>query len=950
MSKRASGAVLRAIRTIAAATERTDLELLTQFNAGDEAAFAALVERHSGMVLGVCRRALPTVQDAEDACQATFLVLARKAKGGRWQTSVANWLYTTARRVASKATRAAARRAKRETHAATPPAPSLLDQLTGREAFAALDEELDRLPPIYREPLVLCYLQGLTRDEAAARLGVPAATVKSQLDRGRKRLADALTKRGIALGAGLLAAAATSTARAVSPVLHQGILAAAGGSPSAPVAALVKEVAVDGIIKQAKWAGLAVIGATILGLGVASRSPLSAGPGEPAKVAPRVSEDTKHTLAGQVLGADGKPAVAELILLRSDDSPLPLGKSGADGRFRVTVPLGAEDAHLLARVGKEGVGYAHFSPRSGNVTLQLTKDNVVRGRVIDTQGKPVAGAVVFPHYVYDFGKQGAEPYLSYVKTSTPHRGRLAGQNNLQTGVRTAFDLPDGGSVLAAKSGKDGRFELAGLGAERVAGLYCRAPGLADAEVLVVNRANFDPAPFNQAAADARERMLPKNLRRPKEQPLCGPEVTIVLEGEKVIRGVVKDRDTGRPRPGVEVTFGRVSGFEILSVYHTATTGKDGRFEIRGSRKYSAYVPEVKADPQTGYLPAQVEVKDTAGYEPIDVEIACAKGIVVTGKLTDKGTGRPLAGVVHAEPMQDNTFLKKFPSMEKGLHGLNQMAITREDGSFRLVTLPGPVLVMAGLRVAQYEIRYKPVEADPNYPQYFNRRYGSLGYNTANGGRSLVRGCWCKVIDLKGTENGATLNIELEPVARKTVRVVGPDGTPVAGCNATGVADRDMYPIHQDEDTVSVYGLAPRQQRFIVVGHQTQRLVGAAVVKEDDKDPVVKLGAGGSVTGRVVGADSKPVAGMAVTLRFDHSSVAGVFELLHMRRQVVTAADGTFRIDTVIPGHGFRLVFSKGPKYYGPHPSKAPQHKVENHGDALKLGDVKAEPRENPAEG
>ncbi len=148
MPKRASGALVREIRAVAAATEPTDRHLLTQFIAGDEAAFAALVERHSGMVLGVCRRALPTVQDAEDACQATFLVLARKARGGRWQTSVANWLYTTARRIASRASRAAARRAKREARAAVPAAPSLLDQMTGREAFAALDEELDKLPAI----------------------------------------------------------------------------------------------------------------------------------------------------------------------------------------------------------------------------------------------------------------------------------------------------------------------------------------------------------------------------------------------------------------------------------------------------------------------------------------------------------------------------------------------------------------------------------------------------------------------------------------------------------------------------------------------------------------------------------------------------------------------------------------------------------------------------------
>src|SRR5581483_4040108 len=116
---------------------KTDRELLRRYaRDGDQGAFEALVTRHSGMVLGVCRRALPTVQDAEDACQATFLVLAKKARAGRWQESVANWLYTTARRVAHNARVAAQRRARRENGAAIPEAVEPVDRMTGRELLA----------------------------------------------------------------------------------------------------------------------------------------------------------------------------------------------------------------------------------------------------------------------------------------------------------------------------------------------------------------------------------------------------------------------------------------------------------------------------------------------------------------------------------------------------------------------------------------------------------------------------------------------------------------------------------------------------------------------------------------------------------------------------------------------------------------------------------------------
>lgn len=271
MARQPSEGALLAVLSAAETMRLTDRELLARFSQGDQTAFAAIVKRHTGLVLGVCRRMLPTLQDAEDACQATFLVLARKAKTIRWQSSIANWLFTTARRVASKAARAAAQRMKRESLSAPPPAVSALDQITLREGFVVLDEELDKLPTIYREPLVLCYLQGLTRDEAAIRLGIPSTTLKSQLDRGRKKLADALTKRGIDIGAGLIAIAATSSSGAFSPRLVESILATVSGSPSASVAAIAKGIAMNGFSLKAKVLVLVVVAVAVSGFGIASK-------------------------------------------------------------------------------------------------------------------------------------------------------------------------------------------------------------------------------------------------------------------------------------------------------------------------------------------------------------------------------------------------------------------------------------------------------------------------------------------------------------------------------------------------------------------------------------------------------------------------------------------------------------------------------------------------------
>lgn len=209
-------------------SELTDDELLRRFaHTRDEAAFTALVQRHGDMVLGVCRRVLGRAEDAEDAFQATFLTLARRAGASGWRASLAGWLYATARQVSLNARRRNERRERRERRAEPSSCDGPLEQLTAKELLAALDEELARLPERYRSPLVLCCLEGLTRDEAAGRLAVPPATLKSQLERGRRLLSAALERRGLSLGAGLLALTVASPAAAASPGLTRSVVALA---------------------------------------------------------------------------------------------------------------------------------------------------------------------------------------------------------------------------------------------------------------------------------------------------------------------------------------------------------------------------------------------------------------------------------------------------------------------------------------------------------------------------------------------------------------------------------------------------------------------------------------------------------------------------------------------------------------------------------------------------
>jgi RNA polymerase sigma factor (sigma-70 family) len=235
---------------------------MQRFAAGrDQAAFEALVLRHGPMVLHVCRRILRDEHAAEDAFQATFLVLARKAATLGRQESVGNWLYGVAARVSLRARVEAARRQDRERRTVARSGRDPLAELTVREAQQILDEELSGLPARYRAPLVLCCLEGMARDEAAQQLGCRLATLKSRLERARALLHRRLARRGLVLPASLLAEDPAAAA-VPAPLVRLAVQAAAGTLVSPTVVALA-EGAACGLsaskLQVAAWALLAVL-------------------------------------------------------------------------------------------------------------------------------------------------------------------------------------------------------------------------------------------------------------------------------------------------------------------------------------------------------------------------------------------------------------------------------------------------------------------------------------------------------------------------------------------------------------------------------------------------------------------------------------------------------------------------------------------------------------------
>src|SRR5438128_6811580 len=170
----------------------------------DQTAFAALVERYSALVLGVCERVLRDRHLAEDAFQATFLVLVRRADSLDGQRSLCSWLYAVAYRTALKARAIAARRRARERQVLDMPAVEPTEEAVWSDLKPVLDEELNKLPAKYRAPLILCCLHGKTHQQAARELGWPSGSMSRRMTRARELLRKRLTRRGIFLSAGVL--------------------------------------------------------------------------------------------------------------------------------------------------------------------------------------------------------------------------------------------------------------------------------------------------------------------------------------------------------------------------------------------------------------------------------------------------------------------------------------------------------------------------------------------------------------------------------------------------------------------------------------------------------------------------------------------------------------------------------------------------------------------------
>src|SRR5262245_5175314 len=442
----------------------TDGRLLGRFvQTRDEAAFRELVRRLGPMVLGVCRRIAGDHHSTEDAFQATFLVLARRAADVVPREAVRGWLHGVAVRTAQKARAMSARRRARELPVpAVPDRPANEPDAADPDALRVLDEEVGRLPDHLRAAVALCELEGVSRRDAAARLGVPEGTLSSRLAKARAVLAGRLRGRGVALtAAGLCAALGRSASAAVPPPLldRTAAISTSPGSVPPSVAALTNGVFRTMFLHKLKLSATTGLALALAGMFAAGLSGLSAqdpptSPPPPGVIRVKIADEKKPQPAAKPAG----PGTLLLVREKAPDEP----KGYTDCRYQLLTPDGKTVLEFAAPEGTRGGRQAYFSPDGTRAAFVVTQ-----GERKPQQQWPFKVVVLAPGKP-DAGKGWSMPaeWLNLCWTADGKR-LIVGKNSFarganvetvlldpETGKTEPLDLPTGTVVLdAARDGK-----------------------------------------------------------------------------------------------------------------------------------------------------------------------------------------------------------------------------------------------------------------------------------------------------------------------------------------------------------------------------------------------------------------------------------------------------------------------------------------------------------------
>jgi protocatechuate 3,4-dioxygenase beta subunit len=901
-------------------------------------------------------------------------VLLRNASVVRWKASIGNWLFGVAHRLAVQARANAARRRRRENEAgrARPETHSPLD-LSWREAIGMLHEELDRLPDAYRLPLLLCCLDGKTREEAAQVLGCSAGSIKGRLERGREMLRARLLRRGLMLSGALLAAlvdAPPATTAPPSALVHATLQAAMTGAYSRSIAVLIRGATSALFAGKVRLAAGLLLTVSLLAVsGSHALAPPETAPApekpaaRPTQQAAKPAPEKTIVVRGRVLDPDGKPVKgARLYWPRvpkneprttEDIENIEIAKrakSDAEGHFHFELPR--SDIHpdwlknisLLAVAdgyGVDGVELPKDDP-SPEVMLRLVKDQPIEGRIVSTEGKPLAGVSVRIMGVGKTRQERLDDFLAAWKQKDPRAtnkafGQLSQQMFLSRHEKSSQAVTD----------KDGRFRLQGAGVERMVLVRLRAPGLTPAPLFVVNRAGFDPTAWNKAARDN----IPPEARQSDHPPLLyGPKIEYVAAAGRRIEGTVREADSGKPVPGYRITIEIPNGFDI-----NAVSDKEGKYKLLGVPKMKEYMLFAHPPAKSAWLPTAARGADAEGLRALQVDFTVARGIIVSGRVLDRSTGKGVRAGVRFAPLPGNKFFGR-PGYDYYKYAQQEQTMTdvREAGRYQLAVMPGPGVLMTQVRELSETANggqklnpYKQAEFDAKDREHVKITEsddGNRPFLTAleNHSEYLSFQNAVKYLDLAPDADTANCDLFMERGATRTIQIEDAEGKALTGTTVAGVTASEWDTFTIKEASCTIFALDPKKPRRLFFWHAERKLAGTLALRGDEKEPVVvRLGRARAVTGRLLDRDGQPLADADIFLNWSDPAGGQLYGGAQVRPRVRTGKDGRFRFEGIVPELKFKLGISRGETIFlGDPPIGVRRVKA---GETLDLGDIRVKP-------
>ncbi len=606
------------------------------------------------------------------------------------------------------------------------------------------------------------------------------------------------------------------------------------------------------------------------------------------------------SFSGRVVDPDNRPvAGARLYVTESYDidsvSPPPIVRATTadNGGFSFHIQSDqlkasrrwkdASPPTVVAIADGFGPGFGLAPDQTGSYAIRLARDDVaVEGRILDTEGRPVAGA------------RAQVVSISWLPGEDLSRWREA----LRSGepayplyhslLKTWSNGPGGELFAATKAGPDGRFTLRGIGRERIAGILIEGPSVRTTIENVVTQR--DPT------VRCRD-FGPGNLSF--TVTYYGAQFNHVAEPSRPITGVVRDKDTSKPLSGAIVRSTRFTGNPAR--YIRTTTDAEGRYRLEGLMLLTEDKPRddavmVRAREGEPYLPAVQGIIEPLAQKTITRDFSLKRGIWIKGRVIDKATGRPHPASVDYYLFREDPHASEAADFSDGDGAMGHYN-TAGDGTFRLIGLPGRALLCARAGKGDYRMGVGAVR--------MKEKKMTISLETISLIPSTIFVNNFHVLNEINPPEGideATFELALDRGEIVKGRVLDPAGRPLAGARPCGLADwwdswTDPLPTAEFEVT----GLAQGDVRQLAYLHKESRLAGSVILRGRVQGPIeVKLEPWGTVTGRLVDAAGQPRAG--VTLGWFPNQKRRIEEGSgSLPEHPETDADGRFRLEGLAPG-------------------------------------------------